>query len=230
MKFNRIDIFNICGLIFAVTVSQFWAPLVAVADTSTKTTQNAATTDRAAGKVKPMSDERFWAIVEASTKFESDPKRQLLSLHSELAKLSVDDLLAYEAAFDGLMRRSYTWDLWGAAYVIHGGASDDGFEYFRCWLISKGRTRFEKALADPDSLADMLAPDVEEALDFESFAYVARKVWAEKTGRKGSEMPNAAQMIYAGHAPSGVAFTEDPAALDKRYPKLWKRFGEHPLL
>jgi hypothetical protein len=29
--------------------------------------------------------------------------------------------------------------------------------------------------------------------------------------------------------PTGTAFSEDPAALAARYPKLWKRFGEAPL-
>ncbi len=30
-------------------------------------------------------------------------------------------------------------DLWGAAWVLLGGASDDAFDYFRCWLIGQGR-------------------------------------------------------------------------------------------
>lgn len=57
------------------------------------------------------------------------------------------------------MIRSYRWDLWGAAYVAKGGASDDGFEYFQRWLISRGRTDFERVLADPDALADLAIPD-----------------------------------------------------------------------
>jgi hypothetical protein len=26
---------------------------------------------------------------------------------------------------------AYTWDLWGAVFVLNGGDSDDGFEYFQ---------------------------------------------------------------------------------------------------
>jgi hypothetical protein len=30
-------------------------------------------------------------------------------------------------------------DQWGAAYLANGGCSDDGFDYFRGWLIGQGR-------------------------------------------------------------------------------------------
>jgi hypothetical protein len=180
-------------------------------------------------RVQPMSDDRFWALIGSTAAFESDPKRQLAALHAALQKLPIGDIEAYEAAFDEHMRRSYSWDLWGAAYVVHGGASDDGFEYFRCWLMSKGRGVFDKVTADPDSLADLLVGDVEGVLEFEDFAYVARQVWSEKTGLPSNQMPEAANMSYPGLEPSGTKFEEDAAYLSRRYPKLWRRFGSHPL-
>ncbi|WP_449342020.1 DUF4240 domain-containing protein [Streptomyces aurantiogriseus] len=39
----------------------------------------------------------------------------------------------------GRYDRAYTWDLWGAAWVLLDGASDDAFDFFRCWLIGQGR-------------------------------------------------------------------------------------------
>jgi hypothetical protein len=177
----------------------------------------------------PMPDDRFWALIQPTTAFESDPDRQIEALKSALRKLPLEDVESFEAAFDAQMKRSYSWDLWGAAYVIHGGASDDSFEYFRCWLLSRGRHVFEKILADPDSMADLLPRQVRGPLDFELFAYAARHVWAEKTGRGPNEMPMAANMIYIGADPAGEPFDEDPAHLSKRYPKLWQRFGKNPL-
>jgi hypothetical protein len=185
--------------------------------------------DQTSKRIKPMSDERFWALIEPTTVFESDPERQIAALQSALGKLSIDEVEAFEAAFGAQLKRSYSWDLWGAAYVVHGGASDDGFEYFRRWLISKGHRVFEKVSTDPDSLADLLAPKIEGVLEFEEFAYVARRVWGEKVGRPGHDMPNAAEMIYLGLKPSGTKFDEDAAYLAKRYPKLWRRFGTKPL-
>jgi hypothetical protein len=109
--------------------------------------------------------------------------------------------------------------------VANGGASDDGFEYFRCWLISRGPGVFDKLMADPDSLADILASGVKEVLEFEDFGYVAAEVWGEKTARPGNEMSRSPTMIYPSK-PSGTEFKEDAADLSKRYPKLWRRFDK----
>ena len=178
----------------------------------------------------PMRDDTlFWKVVDSTIGLEQYPDRQLAALHSALSKLSLQQIVQFEESFDAAMKRSYSWDLWGADYVVHGGASDDSFEYFRCWLISKGKRVFERVLADPDSLAEFLAPDVRGILEFESFAYVARKTWGEKTGKPGTEMPNAAPMLYTDRQPTGVPFDEVSASLAKRYPKLWKRFGTSPL-
>jgi hypothetical protein len=179
-------------------------------------------------EITPMSDDRFWALIQATTADEGRPDRQIAALRANLAQLSLEDIEAFQAAFDRQMTRSYSWDLWGATYVVHGGASDDSFDYFRCWLISKGRVVFEKVLADPDGLADLVAPDPGGPLDFEEFAYVARKVWDEKVGRTGRKMPSTATTMYS-HPPSGTKFEEDPAYLATRYPKLWRRFGASPL-
>nr|WP_299910725.1 DUF4240 domain-containing protein [Sphingomonas bacterium] len=170
-----------------------------------------------------MTEARFWAIVAESTPYEADTDKQAAVLRASLEKLTPAELEGYDRVFAGLMKASYSWDLWGAAFVANGGASDDGFEYFRCWLISKGETAFRKVSTDPDSLATILAPDSEGDLEFEEFAYIARDVWAKTTGRGAGEMPGAANMIY-GQKPSGIPFTEDSAALKKRYPKLWARF------
>jgi Protein of unknown function (DUF4240) len=175
-----------------------------------------------------MTEDQFWEIIGRTTKYQADTRKQSEALKTELRALSAEEIQHFETTFDTVMKRSYTWDLWGADYVVHGGASDDAFEYFRCWLISKGRGVFERVSADPDSLADLLAPDSQGALEYEDFAYVARDVWGEKAGRPSGEMPNASAMIHSDE-PSGEPFDEDEAALAARYPKLWNRFGENPL-
>jgi hypothetical protein len=63
---------------------------------------------------------------------------------------------------------SYDWGLWGAACVINGGCSDDCFDYFRAYLISRGREVFEAAVADPDSLASVEIDDEESWEDWMS--------------------------------------------------------------
>lgn len=177
-----------------------------------------------------MSDDKFWALIDRAAVHESDPERQLASLAAILNELPPEEIEAFEAAFWRQMNRAYTWDLWGAAYVAHGGASDDGFEYFRRWLISKGRGVFERVLANPDDLADVLVADVEGVLEFEEFAYVAGDVWTQRTGRSIDEFASMPGDVLPSSEPEGVAFEEDAIQLASRYPKLWRRFGEQPLM
>jgi hypothetical protein len=92
-----------------------------------------------------MADDRFWELIGVSAGYEADPGRQLEALGQILRELTPSEIEAFERAFQRQQRRAYSWDLWRAAHVLNGGASDDGFEYFQRWLISKGRKVFEAA-------------------------------------------------------------------------------------
>lgn len=94
------------------------------------------------------------------------------------ARASTEETQSFEVAFRRYLIEAYTWDLWGAAYVVHGGCSDDGFEYFRRWLVSRGRDVYEAALADPDSLAQLdVRPGADDVWEFEEIYYVAKDVY-----------------------------------------------------
>ena len=112
-----------------------------------------------------MDNGSFWKLIDTSRQAaEGDPEQQLKELESLLDELSVDELVDFQAIFVSYFRASYTWPLWGAAYVIGGGCSDDGFDYFRGWLISRGEKVFSAALADPDTLASVI-DESHEAVD-----------------------------------------------------------------
>jgi len=48
-----------------------------------------------------------------------------------LAERPAQEIVAAARAVHALMSRSYLGLLWAAAYLISGGCSDDGFDYFR---------------------------------------------------------------------------------------------------
>lgn len=171
-----------------------------------------------------MPETRFWSLIDQSQS--DNPDQQIEKLRASLSQLTADDVVAFEATFDELMQRSYRWDLWGAAYVAMGGASDDSFEYFRLWLIARGQNSFNQVLDDPDLLAG-IAPSEPELMEFEDFAHVAPNVWASKTRQSWEEMPHLASFFNpVGYgSPAGEEFPEDAGELAKRYPKLWQRFG-----
>jgi hypothetical protein len=81
-------------------------------------------------------------------------------------------------------RSRHRYDLWAAAYLIEGWWSDDGFMDFREGLISPGRHWYERALADPDSLAGH--PAVRSRGDVlignEDFNQVAQRAYERVTG------------------------------------------------
>ncbi len=184
-----------------------------------------ASAGSASQKVVPMDDQRFWSIIERSGPNARSQGQQEANLRRTLAALPVTDLVAWQAAYDAKRAAAYSWDLWGAAYVVHGGASDDGFDYFRNWLIARGRRVYEAALADPDSLAGTIPAGMREAAEFEGFGYVAVELWAKRTGRNPGQMPSGAAQPAK---PTSKPWSEDPAALAARYPELSKRFGSAP--
>lgn len=129
-----------------------------------------------------MQIDQFWQLIETSkTQAGADTEARVDALRSVLAGLNPAELQSFQDHYDQQIRAAYRWDLWAAAYIINGGCSDDGFRYFRDWLISEGRSVFEKALKNPDSLADL--PHVDPA-ELESFGYVALDLHEKKgTGR-----------------------------------------------
>ncbi|CAN5453525.1 hypothetical protein BH09MYX1_BH09MYX1_48630 [soil metagenome] len=116
----------------------------------------------------------FWRIVDGCKR--SEQPEAVLS--GKLAKLAPDEIASFDEHLCDRFDDALTWDLWGAAYLIEGGCSDDGFAYFRYGLIAKGRTIFDLALQNPDSLVKV---DVDEN---EEFGGVALDVYRELTGRE----------------------------------------------
>jgi hypothetical protein len=171
----------------------------------------------------PMPGDKFWQIVKRAAVSNHDPDAHVEALRTELRELALEEIISFEVAFRRYLNNAYTWDLWGAAYVINGSCSDDGFEYFRRWLVSRGRDVYEAALAEPDSLAQQDAQA--GAWEFEEIYYVAVRVFKEKGGEGDVRDHAEPEAGLGGPQPSGEQFAEDGEHLARRYPKLWQRFG-----
>lgn len=180
-------------------------------------------------RVRLMDEAKFWSLIDASVEGSPPQDVQEGRLAAALGRLSAEDVAAFDGMFWVQVGRAYTWDLWGAAYIIHGGASDDGFEYFRRWLVSRGKATFEAALRDPDSLADLIPADQSEPAEFESFSHVAADALKSRLGLGAPTGDVAYALATIPGEPKGEPFEEDPDYLAKRWPKLWKRFGASPL-
>jgi len=130
-----------------------------------------------------MDEPQFWDIIESGgRKALDDPERQLAAAHKKLAKYPPEEVRDFHRLFNEKLTAAYSWDLGGAAYLINGGCSDDGFHYFRAWLISRGRAVYEAAIQNPDSLAGLTDPERDD-YEFEDLWFVALDVYKELTGK-----------------------------------------------
>jgi hypothetical protein len=104
--------------------------------------------------MKADADE-LWAAIEHAREGASDEHEVAENLQALLQQRSLEQIYAFLEQQARLMEQSYTNALWGAAYLINGGCSDDGFDYFRGWLLAQGRTVWQQALENPDALANV---------------------------------------------------------------------------
>ena len=125
-------------------------------------------------KSSEMLDENtYWAIIENSIKNTSSQEDQEVYLIAELEKLSPKEIIGFRLRTDKLLYDTYNQELWCAAYIVNDGSTDGGFDYFRCWLISKGKDAYHSAVKNPDSILQIIDTSEEDEFEFEGFAYVA---------------------------------------------------------
>jgi hypothetical protein len=166
-----------------------------------------------------MHDKQFWDILHAGCDPGASPDDWGGTLHAQLVRLPPPEIVHFDWLFDAKTAAAYTRDLWGAAYLINGGASDDGFYYFRCWLVGRGKKVYEAALANPDSLAAVVHPDH----DYEAGIYsTAHHAWCQVTGQ-----PETTPMDdgWLGPRPVQPALGprwnfDDDAEVRRRFPRL----------
>lgn len=141
-----------------------------------------------------MNQEKFWALIDNARRDAGDPDDAESVASQAIALLSGypdQEIAAAQQTFWDLMAESYTTRLWGAAYEINGGCSDDLFDYFRGWLILQGRDTFARVVSDPDNLADVAgiqrAAAQGEDVECETALSIAWTAYKTATGR---EMPD----------------------------------------
>lgn len=145
------------------------------------------------------------------------------ALATALAALPPDEIAAFDTEIRSLLAESYRWDLWGAAYVMCGGCSDDGFDYFRGWLVLQGRAVWEAALAEPDSLAAVTIADGDYP-EHEELWYLAGRAYERAAGEELAT----ASTPFPDLGDDDWDF-DDEDEMARRYPTLWARYGEDPL-
>jgi len=171
-----------------------------------------------------MEYPQFWQLVD-SARGKPDPADRLAE---SLQEYSQDDIVGFRLLYDDLMHSANKVDLWGAAYTINGGCSDDEFFYFRDALIELGRDVFERSVRDPDSLADVAEPGarMEGSAWIEAASVVA---WMGKTSLTEQAFYEAVDSADArsdrGDAEEGEWWDfDDKSEVRHRLPRLAAKF------
>jgi hypothetical protein len=183
--------------------------------TSPKTTERSTT---GTGQAPPATDP-FWDLISTTRRSAgTDTGTQSELLRDQLAKQSPSEILAFERRWRSLDRQLYTWPVWGAAFVIQDGCSDDCFRDFRAYVISLGPDAFSIATKNPDALAPIVS-------DSDTGDWEGAKDMAPDAFRMATDSDFPLDTSDLSGTPRGVPWSESQLqALLRRYPRLASRF------
>ncbi|HEY0699438.1 MAG TPA: DUF4240 domain-containing protein [Micromonospora sp.] len=103
-----------------------------------------------------MRTDDFWQLIsDARAGTGGDPGQVADRLVRALVGRGLPEVVGWQRHLDRVLTASVGADLWGAAYLINSGCSDDDYDSFRGWLMAQGRTVFARAVTEPDSLAEL---------------------------------------------------------------------------
>lgn len=165
-----------------------------------------------------MDLDTFWGLIDAHVEVDDDLEVHVEGLIEALSQERTEAIADFGRHFDALMASSYRADLWGAAHLVKGGCSDDAFDAFRAWLIAMGRTAFENAMEDPDSLGELALAD----------AYCESEEMLSVADR--AHMSVAGEPLELGPAPlqlQGELWDfDDEAESKRRHPRIHAMFDQ----
>jgi hypothetical protein len=175
------------------------------------------------GQEGGMNKDQFWRIADLAVNRNN--------LRNELLASDPKTVLGYYMQFLERMRESDTGDLWAVAMLLNAGhCSDDCFEYFRCWLISQGRSTFERALANPDVLAEIEIPysNGKPSAQDEDFYYIAHDVYKKRTGEDLYKALRRLNLSAVGNNSITFDWQEYTNEVIKtKFPTMWKKYSTY---
>lgn len=161
----------------------------------------------------------FWAIIDESRKNAGGSTAvQAEELERILSRLPLEQVVKFDADFTKHTDEIYSYELWGAAYVLLQGCSDDGFLYFRSWIVAQGLEYFDTVRGNPAAVGDGRLTDTEETDEAELLSYVASEVYEAATGTDIYDAYPDHPVPEDNGGPSGRAWDEDE--LDTLYPGI----------
>ena len=184
------------------------------------------------GPITEINQDSFWDLIhEAKNACGQDMDAMLAYLKDRLVSMGPTQAQNFHDIIHAYEDLADKFGLWDAAGIMKEyGCSDDGFIDFRAWLIAQGREVYFSALADPDSLADVVPYG---DCCFEQLSYVGDYAYEQLTGKSAYDqtdwsayeallMKLEQEIVYKG----GIEFPREGADLKKYLPRLCAKHPE----
>ena len=184
------------------------------------------------GPITEINQDSFWDLIhEAKNACGQDMDAMLAYLKDRLVSMGPTQAQNFHDIIHAYEDLADKFGLWDAAGIMKEyGCSDDGFIDFRAWLIAQGREVYFAALADPDSLADVVPYG---DCRFEQLSYVGDYAYEQLTGKSAYDqtdwsayeallMKLEQDIVYK----DGIEFPREGADLKKYLPRLCAKHPE----
>jgi len=174
---------------------------------------------------KLMNEEAYWVLVDSSSNETENQAEQEQYLLSAIKQLTPDEIIGFYLRTSYLLNETYTSEMWCAGHIMNTRCSDDGFEDFRCWVISRGKAVYYKAKKNPDTLVNEYVEGCEEYA-FELFGYVAMEAFEEATGEELLDIMEDSGTMEVAFIPIEFNWKpDDPESMIRICPRLYDKFS-----
>jgi hypothetical protein len=157
-----------------------------------------------------VDEARFFELIDAAREARETASADPDQLAEALEELSDEEVTGFAEQFARQHLRLNDWRIWRAGWVAQGGMSDDGFHYFKSWIVGAGAAAVAQALTDPDGLVDFFGTDVD--LDNEELEYIAVEILDSR------ELPDPREEFDMDEDPTGEPL--DEATVDGDFPRI----------
>lgn len=169
-----------------------------------------------------MNENQFWTLIEHSRQVsQGDIDEQTEIIRTALTELGCDTIVEFENHLNSYISALSRFDVLAANFMIQSYVSDDGFEDFRAWLILNGKTRFEAALKNIESIAEWLERDDVDNIDGSRFVTIAVQAY-EDAGGNSDEFYK--QIAFAKEVDFEQTWPDNKQGFESKWPLLCKKF------
>lgn len=171
-----------------------------------------------------MKESTFWQLIETCKDLaEMDAYNKLTD---DLSLCSDEDIYAFEIYLQVNLRKLCTWRCFASLLLIDIFTDDGHFSDYRCYIISKGKTFFDKFLDDIESVSQELYNDWDKKgfLSCESLTYITLGAFQKKYPNTIIDYPNVhvANLGYSKGSTLELAGKEIyEREIPLMFPKLW---------